>query len=49
MPRRIGFLALAACFILAGALLDGGYQRSTPGLTASKQGNLDSPKAQVVA
>jgi hypothetical protein len=22
---------LAACFILAGALLDGGYQRSTPG------------------
>jgi hypothetical protein len=31
MPRRIGFLALAACFILAGALLDGGYQRSTPG------------------
>jgi hypothetical protein len=31
MPRLIGFLALAACFILAGALLDGGYQRSTPG------------------
>lgn len=30
MPRLIGFLALAACFILAGALLDGGYQRSTP-------------------
>jgi hypothetical protein len=31
MPRTIGFLALAACFILAGAVLDGGYQRSTPG------------------
>ena len=31
MQRRIGFLALAACFILAGALLDGGYRRSTPG------------------
>jgi hypothetical protein len=31
MPRLIGFLALAACFIGAGALLDGGYQRSTPG------------------
>jgi hypothetical protein len=31
MPRLIGFLALAACFILAGALLDGRYQRSTPG------------------
>jgi hypothetical protein len=31
MPRLIGFLALAACFILAGALLDGSYQRSTPG------------------
>jgi hypothetical protein len=31
MPRLIRFLALAACFILAGALLDGGYQRSTPG------------------
>jgi Protein of unknown function (DUF3592) len=31
MHRRIGFLVLAACFILAGALLDGGYQRSTPG------------------
>jgi hypothetical protein len=31
MPRLIGFLALAAGFILAGALLDGGYQRSTPG------------------
>ena len=31
MQRRIGFLALAACFILAGALIDGGYQRSTPG------------------
>src|SRR5580658_6959186 len=30
MQRRIGFLALAACFILAGALLDGAYQRSTP-------------------
>jgi hypothetical protein len=30
MPQPIGFLALAACFILAGALLDGGYQRSTP-------------------
>ena len=31
MARLIGFLTLAACFILAGALLDGGYQRSTPG------------------
>jgi hypothetical protein len=31
MPRLIGFLALAACFIVAGALLDGSYQRSTPG------------------
>jgi Protein of unknown function (DUF3592) len=31
MQRRIDLLALAACFILAGALLDGGYQRSTPG------------------
>jgi Protein of unknown function (DUF3592) len=31
MQRPIGFLALAACFILGGALLDGGYQRSTPG------------------
>jgi hypothetical protein len=30
MQRPIGFLALAACFILAGALLDGGYSRSTP-------------------
>jgi hypothetical protein len=30
MQQPIGFLALAACFILAGALLDGGYQRSTP-------------------
>jgi hypothetical protein len=30
MPRLIRFLALAACFILAGAWLDGGYQRSTP-------------------
>ena len=31
MKRPTGYLALAACFILAGALLDGGYQRSTPG------------------
>jgi hypothetical protein len=31
MQGPIGFLALAACFILAGALLDGAYQRSTPG------------------
>jgi hypothetical protein len=31
MPRLIGFLALAACFIIAGALLDGTYERSTPG------------------
>lgn len=31
MQLRIGYLALAACFILAGALLDGSYQRSTPG------------------
>jgi hypothetical protein len=31
MQRPIGLLALAACFILAGALLDLGYQRSTPG------------------
>jgi hypothetical protein len=31
MQRPIGLLTLAACFILAGALLDGGYQRSTPG------------------
>src|SRR5580700_12185828 len=31
MQRPIVVLALAACFILAGALLDGGYQRSTPG------------------
>jgi hypothetical protein len=30
MQRPIGLLALAACFILAGALLDVGYQRSTP-------------------
>ena len=30
MQQPIGFLALAACFILAGALLDSGYQRSTP-------------------
>jgi hypothetical protein len=31
VQQPIGFLALAACFILAGALLDGSYQRSTPG------------------
>ena len=31
MQQPIGYLALAACFILGGALLDGGYQRSTPG------------------
>jgi hypothetical protein len=31
MSRVIGFLTLAACFMLAGALVDGGYQRSTPG------------------
>jgi hypothetical protein len=31
MQRPIGFLALAACFILVGVLLDSGYQRSTPG------------------
>jgi hypothetical protein len=31
MQRSIGFLALAGCFILAGAVLDSGYQRSTPG------------------
>ncbi len=30
MQQPIGYLALAACFILAGALLDGSYQRSTP-------------------
>jgi translation initiation factor IF-1 len=30
MMRPIGSLILAACFILAGALLDGAYQRSTP-------------------
>ena len=30
MQQPIGFLALAACFILVGALLDGGYRRSTP-------------------
>jgi Protein of unknown function (DUF3592) len=30
MQQPIGFLALAACFILAGALLDRSYQRSTP-------------------
>ena len=36
MPRLIGCLALAACFILAGALLDGGYQRSTPGSLQSQ-------------
>ena len=31
MQGPIGFLALAASVILAGALLDGAYQRSTPG------------------
>ena len=31
MQRLTGYLALAACFILGGALLDGSYQRSTPG------------------
>jgi hypothetical protein len=31
MQRPIGLLALAACFIIAGALVDGVYQRSTPG------------------
>jgi hypothetical protein len=31
MRRPIALLALGACFILAGVLLDGGYQRSTPG------------------
>jgi hypothetical protein len=30
MRRPIGLLALAICFVLAGALLDVGYQRSTP-------------------
>jgi hypothetical protein len=30
MRRPIGLLALAACFVLAGALLDAGYRRSTP-------------------
>jgi hypothetical protein len=30
MQRPIIVLALTACFILAGTLLDGGYQRSTP-------------------
>jgi hypothetical protein len=30
MPRLIGFMALAVCFILAGAMLDGSYRRSTP-------------------
>jgi Protein of unknown function (DUF3592) len=30
MQRPIVVLALAACFILTGTLLDGGYQRSTP-------------------
>jgi hypothetical protein len=30
MRRPIGLLALAACFVIAGALLDSGYQRSTP-------------------
>lgn len=30
MQQTFGFLALAACLILAGALLDRGYQRSTP-------------------
>jgi translation initiation factor IF-1 len=31
MQRTIGFVAMAACFVLAGGLLDGSYQRSTPG------------------
>lgn len=30
MQQPTGYLVLAACFILAGALLDHGYQRSTP-------------------
>jgi Protein of unknown function (DUF3592) len=30
MQQPIVFLCLAACFMIAGALLDGGYQRSTP-------------------
>jgi hypothetical protein len=30
VQRLIGLLVLAACFILAGALLDANYRRSTP-------------------
>jgi hypothetical protein len=39
MPRLTGFLALAACFIIVGALLDGVYQRSTPG-SVQAQGTI---------
>lgn len=31
MQRPLALLALAVCFVLAGALLDSGYRRSTPG------------------
>jgi hypothetical protein len=39
MQRPIGLLALAACLIIAGALLDGVYQRSTPG-SVQAQGTI---------
>jgi hypothetical protein len=45
MQRRIGFLALAACFILAGALIDGGYQRSTPGSLQAQGTVIDFERA----
>ena len=31
MSRSVASLVLAACFMLAGVLVDGSYQRSTPG------------------